>query len=130
MVAARTARGRVLVVEDDRLAREALEAILEARGFSVAAAGNGREALNYLQTHRPPDVILLDLMMPVMNGWEFRRHQKQNPALAAIPVIVCSGVEDVPAEAALVGAAGHLQKPIVPEELVETVSHFCATPSG
>jgi CheY-like chemotaxis protein len=130
MVAAWTGGAKVLVVEDDALARESIRTILEARGFSVAAAGNGREALNYLQTHRPPQVILLDLMMPVMNGWEFRRHQKQHPGLAAIPVVVCSGVDDVPAEAALVGAQGHLQKPIQLDELVQTVSHFCVNGSS
>jgi CheY-like chemotaxis protein len=64
-------------------------------------------------------------MMPVMNGWEFRRRQQHDPSLAPIPVVVCSGVEDVPAEAALVGAQAHLQKPIEVDELVATVKHFC-----
>jgi CheY-like chemotaxis protein len=126
MVAAETAAAKVLVVDDDTLAREAMRSILERQGFSVAAAANGREALNYLQTHAQPRVILLDLMMPVMNGWEFRRAQRRDPVLAPIPVVVCSGVEDVPAEAALVAAQDHLQKPIQPEELVEKVGHFCA----
>ena len=116
----------VLVVEDDPLACEALRAVLEARGHCVAVGGNGRDALNYLWTHRPPRVILLDLMMPVMNGWEFRRYQRRDAALAPIPVVVCSGVEDVPAEAELIGAESYLQKPIQPEQLTETVGRFCA----
>jgi CheY-like chemotaxis protein len=65
--------------------------------------------------------------MPVMNGWEFRRHQRQDAALAPIPVIVCSEMEDVPAEAELIGAESYLQKPIQPEQLTETVGRFCAS---
>jgi CheY-like chemotaxis protein len=120
----------VLVVEDEPLARGALQAVLEARGHRVAAAGNGRDALNYLWTHRPPRVILLDLVMPVMNGWEFRRQQRQDAALAPIPVVVCSGVGDVPAEAELIGAESYLQKPIQPDKLIETVGRFCASAAG
>jgi CheY-like chemotaxis protein len=69
-------------------------------------------------------------MMPVMNGWEFRRHQRQDAALAPIPVVVCSGAEDVPAEAELIGAESYLQKPIQPDQLIETVGRFCPSAAG
>jgi CheY-like chemotaxis protein len=128
--ASRPGDAGVLVVEDDPRVRDALRALLAARGHRVAAAGNGREALNYLRTHRPPRVILLDLMMPTMSGWEFRRQQRQDAALAAIPVVLCSGVEDVAAEAALVGADYHLAKPVQPDELVAAVDHFCTGAAG
>jgi CheY-like chemotaxis protein len=120
----------VLVVEDDPVTRGAVRALLEARGYRVAEAGNGRDALNYLWTHGPPRVILLDLTMPVMNGWEFRRRQRQDPALARIPVVVCSAAEDVPAEAALIGAESYLQKPIQPDQMIATVGRFGAGAAG
>ena len=116
----------VLVVEDDAAVRDAVKSILEAHGYAIACAANGREALNYLRTQRPARVILLDLMMPVMNGWEFRREQKGDPGLAGIPVVVYSGVDDAQAEADLIGAEGHLQKPVIGEELIETVARFVA----
>jgi CheY-like chemotaxis protein len=68
--------------------------------------------------------------MPVMNGWEFRRHQRQDAALAPIPVVVCSGVGDVPAEAELIGAESYLQKPIQPKQVTETVGRFCTGAAG
>jgi CheY-like chemotaxis protein len=126
MVAVTATDADVLVVEDDGLVREKMGALLETRGYRVAAAGNGREALNYLRTHPAPHVILLDLMMPVMNGWAFRKEQRHDPALAGIPVLVCSGAGDVQAEADLIGADGHLEKPVKPDELFEAVGRFCA----
>jgi len=78
----------ILLVEDDRDSREALAFILEEAGHTVASAGNGREALELLDEDEPPDLILLDLMMPVMNGWEFLGERKRRPRLASIPVMV------------------------------------------
>src|SRR5258708_37448244 len=80
----------VLVVEDDQATREALLAVLHARGFAAIGAADGREALDHLHEHPLPCLILLDLMMPVMNGWEFRQHQRNDSRLAAIPVLVLS----------------------------------------
>lgn len=125
MVTEQRPPAQVLIVEDDPMALEALRTILEVEGYHIASVGNGREALNYLRKHEPPSVILLDLLMPVMNGWEFRRHQKRDPTLALIPVIVCSGIDDIQAEAALIGADACLQKPIEPHDLTETVGRFC-----
>jgi CheY-like chemotaxis protein len=78
----------VLIVEDDDGAREALSDCLEMEGFKVAAVCNGKEALDYLHSAPPPKVILLDLFMPVMTGWEFRDAQKKDAAIAEIPVVV------------------------------------------
>jgi CheY-like chemotaxis protein len=78
----------VLIVEDDDGAREALSDCLELEGFKVASARNGKEALEYLHRSPRPKVILLDLFMPVMTGWEFRDAQKKDPAIADIPVVV------------------------------------------
>ncbi|HLI78438.1 MAG TPA: response regulator [Candidatus Binataceae bacterium] len=78
----------VLIVEDDDGAREALSDCLELEGFKVASARNGKEALDYLHRSPPPKVILLDLFMPVMTGWEFRDAQKKDAAIANIPVVV------------------------------------------
>jgi two-component system chemotaxis response regulator CheY len=65
--------------------REALTDLLQNRGYSVNVVADGREALNYLQDASPPRIIILDLMMPVMDGWEFVEHQSHDPALLEIP---------------------------------------------
>jgi CheY-like chemotaxis protein len=80
---------QVLVVDDDRMLREVLIGALEDEGYTVRAARNGREALALLE-HWQPDLILLDLMMPEMDGWTFRSRQLQLPDWADIPVIVLS----------------------------------------
>jgi CheY-like chemotaxis protein len=120
----------VLIVEDDDMTCEALRCILESEGYPVAVAANGREALNYLYRNSRPLLILLDLMMPVMNGWEFRRQQKRDPALAGIPVVVCSAVGDIQQEVALIQPAGCLQKPIEAGQLLDTVRRLCPDGPG
>jgi CheY-like chemotaxis protein len=112
---------RILVVEDDASTREALAVLLEAQGYAVSRAANGREALDRLRGRERPHLILLDLMMPVMSGWEFCRRRQQDPALAAIPVVVVSGTKDAARSAAALGAAACLKKPVGFEELVEVV---------
>src|SRR6476620_2244355 len=83
----------ILVVEDDEMTRESMVELLRESGYTVDAAVNGAEALAHLRTHPHPCVILLDLMMPVMTGQEFRREQLKDSALAAIPVIVVSAAD-------------------------------------
>src|SRR4051794_32237552 len=112
---------RVMIVEDDLYTRNTLTLILESEGYEVLQAANGREALNLLLTQPLPQIILLDLRMPVMNGWEFRQRQRQDARLAGIPVVVISGVEDIRHEAEQVGAATYLTKPVSPEYLLETL---------
>jgi CheY-like chemotaxis protein len=80
----------VLIVEDNPDVRDSLAMVLTVEGYEVSSAENGQEALDQLRSHPLPDVILLDLMMPVMDGWEFRKQQRQDPLLAQIPVVVMS----------------------------------------
>src|SRR5262245_13335746 len=86
----------VLIVDDDHDIREALSQVLGDEGWVVATAADGREALDYLDAHRDalPEVILLDLMMPVMSGGEFRAEQLKDPSLAPIPVVVISAGDE------------------------------------
>ncbi len=84
--------GSVLLVEDDLPIRDSLGEALAEEGFDVSTAGNGAEALERLRSGRRPSVIVLDLMMPVMDGWDFRQHQLGDPALKDIPVVIVSAV--------------------------------------
>ena len=86
----RSSRPRLLLVDDDDAIRESLREALEEDGFEVVTAANGREALDCLRNNPRPSAILLDLMMPVMDGWEFRDAQLSDPSLRAIPVLVIS----------------------------------------
>lgn len=120
------APGYILVVDDDKAIREALEMVLEDEGYAVASAANGREALELLRASGGlPALILLDLMMPVMNGWEFREEQQRSAALAAIPVVVLSADSDVTRKAAALGVAASLNKPVHLDVLLDVVSAYC-----
>ena len=80
----------ILVVDDDADIRDSVAEVLEDAGYRVQQAANGREALDYLQASAYPCIILLDLMMPVMDGPQFRAAQQSKPTLAGIPVVVIS----------------------------------------
>ena len=84
----------ILVVDDDEGVREAMVNVLEAMGYSVASAINGKEALAYLREAATPDLIISDLAMPIMDGRQFRREQVKDPRLAKVPVIVVSALSD------------------------------------
>ncbi len=107
----------VLVVEDDAFARRAMEQILRGHGYAVRGAADGRAALAAARADRP-DVILLDLVMPVADGWEVCRRLARDPGLAAIPVVVVSAAER---EEAPGRAAAYLRKPVTAEQLLEAV---------
>src|SRR5215217_995194 len=109
----------LLLVEDDPFTRHLYRRLLEARGFAVATAADGREAIGLLGSLFRPRCILLDLRMPGMSGPEFRRRQLQDPLLADIPVVVFSAEEAAAREAAGLGAAGFLAKPAGMEALLE-----------
>lgn len=110
-------RKRILIVEDEENAREALSIILELEGFEATTAGNGRDALNRLQCQ--PDLILLDLIMPEMDGWEFLRQKRKTPA-AGVPVFVLSASDENSVE-----AEAFFRKPINVDELLRAMrSHF------
>jgi CheY-like chemotaxis protein len=114
-----------LIVEDDDDQRESLVDLLQAEGYRAAGVPNGQEALEELRQGPPPCLILLDLMMPVMNGWEFREQQRLDPALAAIPVAVVTGVRGSRDQVAALGAVHYFQKPVDPAALLATVSEYC-----
>jgi CheY-like chemotaxis protein len=112
----------VLVIDDHAEARQAMVELLEARGCRVAQAANGREALRLVDSWRSrPSLILLDLRMPVMNGWEFLAALKQDPTLASIPIVLLSSAPHLQFEADLLGAAGYVRKPVQVEQLFQTV---------
>lgn len=116
-------RPTVFIIEDDGDTREMIGRFLELEGFAVESAPNGRQALERLHARSSPCVILLDLMMPVMDGWEFRRRQTTDPALAGIPVIVFSAagrdrIEQIEAD-------DYISKPVDLDELLERVWRFC-----
>lgn len=115
----------VLVVDDDLDARTLLEMALSASGHSVCSAINGAEALTVARARRP-DVILLDLAMPVMDGFAFRAAQLQDPDLAAIPVICVSGRYDAVHAARELQLADCVPKPFGLEEVIRRVETLAA----
>ena len=124
--ARRPGRGAdILIVEDDVAIRESLAELLEDEGYRVASAWNGEAALRSLRSSEPPGLILLDLMMPVMNGWEFRQAQQLDPELAVIPVVVVSGDSGVEQKGAALGAVASLGKPIDVDLLLRIVDRYC-----
>ena len=112
----------ILVVDDDPDIRESLREVLEDEGHSTVCVSNGREALDYLRSGKRPCVILLDLMMPVMDGWQFRREQKQDPAIADIPLIVITATGKRPV---LVDADELVMKPLDLTRLFEAIDRHC-----
>ncbi|HEX9148342.1 MAG TPA: response regulator [Thermoanaerobaculia bacterium] len=116
---------QVLVVEDDPELLGSLASFLQGEGYTVECARHGLEALGRLRGGCRPDVILLDLMMPIMTGWEFRDAQRQDSELSRIPVIVVSGMNDSEQHAAWLEADGYVRKPIPVETLIETLNRYC-----
>ncbi len=116
---------RILLIEDEPDTREAVESLLRLYGFEVETAENGRAGLAALSDGPLPCVIVLDLMMPDMDGREFRKHQLKDPRWAAIPVVVHSGHYDVSAAAAQLGVAAFLVKPISVDALLAVLDRVC-----
>jgi CheY-like chemotaxis protein len=113
----------VLVIEDDQDTREMLGRFLELEGFNVETAANGRQALERLGSGIRASVIVLDLMMPVMDGWQFRLEQIRDASLSHIPVIVVSAagrdrIDKIKAEA-------YLSKPVDLDELLQRITQYC-----
>jgi len=113
--------GPVLLVEDDLDIAEAILDVLMDEGYQVAHATNGREALELLHSQPRPAVILLDLMMPEMDGPQFRAEQLRDPALSSIPVVVLSADRLVAQKAHELGVWGYVTKPLQPDQLVAIV---------
>jgi CheY-like chemotaxis protein len=116
---------RILIADDDPDLRESLRLLLELQGHTVDEASNGADALRHLDPAQPPCVILLDLMMPVMDGWQFRREQLQNPALADIPVLVISAIPAHMQRTGELGARRVFPKPFDYDDLLTEVATIC-----
>jgi CheY-like chemotaxis protein len=114
----------VLLIDDDPDARETMSFILESAGYCVRTATNGFEGIERLRSEQAPCLILLDLMMPVMNGWEFRDAQVRDPKLAAIPIVVVTGAGQAVRRGSSL-AADVLEKPVTLEALMSTVQRYC-----
>ena len=113
----------ILVVDDDAEIRESLSDLLSDEGHLVRAAANGKEALELLRQTPAPCMILLDLMMPVMNGWQFVTEAAGDPALATIPVWIITAAGD--AQPPPPGVSGILRKPFRLRELLDVVDRHC-----
>jgi CheY-like chemotaxis protein len=115
------------VVDDDFAIREALGEILHDEGYTVATAANGAEALQILK-HQRPEMILLDLNMPVMSGADFRLVQRLDPALRSIPTVVLSAAGRLRERTIDFEADACLKKPVRLADLLATVERFCGSP--
>ena len=116
---------RVLVIEDDFALGENLREILSEEGYEVHLARNGLEGLSEAR-RAPPDVIALDLIMPVLDGWQFRAAQSTDPAIAHVPVLVLSSTEDEVQPA----AAGYFAKPFQVHGLLQAIRGIAPLPSA
>ncbi len=115
----------VLIVDDDPDIRDSFCDVLADEGITAVGAEHGAAALAYLASHPLPCVIVLDLMMPVMTGAEFRAKQLAEPRLASIPVIVMSASDRGSAIATELGAQAFLPKPAPIAQLIQAVHRFC-----
>jgi CheY-like chemotaxis protein len=114
----------VLVVEDDADCRVMLATLLTFAGYRVLTASNGAEALTVARRHHPC-LILLDFMMPIMDGREFRAQQRLDSSLKDVPVVLVSARHDAEEVAALLEVTAIVEKPVVHEELLRTVREYC-----
>jgi CheY-like chemotaxis protein len=118
----RTPCRSILIVEDDEGIRETLQYALELEGYQVQTASNGQEGLQRLGQMEPPCLVLLDLMMPVMNGWEFADALSHNITLATIPIVVVSAYSE---RANAIRSREIIKKPVDLDVLFQTVRKWC-----
>jgi CheY-like chemotaxis protein len=121
-------RKNILVIEDDLATREGLVMAVEMAGHEALAAADGQEALRILRAVTPVDLILLDLVMPIMDGWHFREEQLRHPELASIPVLILSACANVMQAAIALGVAGLLQKPVAFDDLLACIRGYASHP--
>ncbi|MDB4967454.1 MAG: hypothetical protein JWN44_3143 [Myxococcales bacterium] len=112
----------ILLVEDDQAIRETMAALLVDEGFAVEQAKNGAEGLERLRARPETSLVLLDLWMPVMNGWQMLEAIFADAQLRAIPIVVISAAGDLPPPA---GAAAYLRKPVRLDALLEAIENHC-----
>jgi CheY-like chemotaxis protein len=115
----------VLVVEDDEDSRDLLRDLLEANGYPVMTARNGQDALDHLKAFAAPCLILLDLRMPIMDGWTFRERMLADPLLATIPVVAVSAAHPTERARRPLPFTSVLEKPFEFDVLLRTVRRFC-----
>ncbi len=121
-----SAKAKILIIEDDKFILAALQELLELENYEVATANNGLTGLEYLnKTSALPRMILLDLAMPVMDGFEFRKHQELSERLSQIPVVLMSADGQLETQKIKIGIKLHLTKPIDLEKLMALVSEHC-----
>lgn len=118
--------GGILIVEDDADLREALSDVLRDAGYAVTGAADGQEALDLLRRDGRPSLILLDLTMPGMNGWQFRAEQRRDPDLSGIPVVVLSAGEHLAEKMGSLGIDDFVQKPIALANLLRKIERYCS----
>lgn len=118
---------KILIVEDVPEIRESLKDVLEVSGYKVSTAANGQEAIDMLKNDQNMCLILLDLMMPVMNGWEFLKERKESSSLSMIPVVVTTAAADTALRG--VEAEAIMKKPIAFPDLLSWVERYCGTSS-
>jgi CheY-like chemotaxis protein len=119
---------RILIVEDDDGFRETMAELLREEGYVVQDVSDGLEALEIMQKKPPPRLILLDLMLTGVDGFEFRTRQLANPELAKIPVLVLSGASDIAAISAALRVTGHIRKPFDAQTLLNAVEAVMGRP--
>jgi two-component system response regulator CpxR len=115
----------ILLVEDDLDIRDLLQDYLEEQGYDIVPAGTGKQAIDFLvlDPQSPPDLVILDLMMPIMTGWQVLERVRQEPQLAELPIVVLTAAaRDKPP-----GAAALFRKPFRLESLVETVRAYLSS---
>jgi CheY-like chemotaxis protein len=117
----------ILLVEDDEDIRTDVQEMLEISGYPTVTATDGADALRKLEGSPQPALIVLDLMMPVMDGWQLRQALREQPALAEIPIVVLSGAAGVHHEARELGAVGYFTKPFSMRSLLETIERHWPT---
>jgi two-component system, chemotaxis family, chemotaxis protein CheY len=122
-------RGPVLLVDDDPDLREALQLVLEMNGYAVQVARDGADALARLSEAPLPSVVLLDVMMPGMNGVEFRERQRADPRLRDLPVVLLTGAGPRAVDPALIDGAVVLRKPFDFDQLFSLLDRLCAPPA-
>jgi two-component system chemotaxis response regulator CheY len=117
----------VMVVDDDDDIRDALSEVLSRMHYDVVVASHGLDALVQLHANVRPNVIVLDLMMPVMDGYQFVAEMRKHPAFGTIPVLVITAAGNARVEAAKMRVAGHIQKPFKLDELLATIGRVIET---
>ncbi len=117
----------IFVVEDSKEIRDLIKILYEGEGYRVEFASDGKEALEMLRAGAElPALILLDLMMPVMDGFQFRAEQEKDPRLSSIPILVMSADAAADIKAMKLGAKGYLRKPVSVDTLVEVAEKYCS----